>query len=153
MPENLFSIEIAAPQKKVWEIMTDHERYVKWSPAKNVTYAREGSPEKNGLGAIRVFHTMLPDKMNPREEVIGWDPPRSMTYRILNQAPMKNYESTMSLAFDETSSTTRLTWKSRWEDGLPKWIGWAAAGLMTKITKRALKKFAKGIKKDAEAAS
>lgn len=140
MPQTSFTTEILASQESVWEIMTDHQRYSKWSPAKKVSLEKEGTPEKNGKGAIRVFHSVV----KTREEVIKWDQPNSMTYRLLVDWPIKNYQATMELTSD--SGTTQLVWNSEWENRLPKFL----SGIPAKIMKKALKGFAKGIKIDAE---
>ncbi len=158
MVTNELEIEIAAEQQTVWEIMTDYQRYSEWSPARKVTLERESqkdanknkgmsadeagdkNSDKNGLGAIRVFHAGV----KVREEVIGWNPPNEMTYHLLSNWPLKNYEATMTLA--PHGKTTTLTWKSKWNRRLPAFI----SKLPERIMKKSLVKFAEGIKKAAE---
>ena len=139
---NRILIQIDAPKERVFEIMTDHPRYVKWTRAKKVYLKKEGSPTPNGLGAIRVFDLGL---MKSPEEVIGWEENRSMTYRLLNQWPLKNYTATMSLS-ETDDSKTELLWESNWT----KRIG---ATAFAKVLRKALNDFATGIKADAEKGS
>ena len=141
---NKMTIQINAPKERVFEIMTDHRRYVNWTRAKSVYLQKEGSPNPNGLGAIRVFVMGL---VKTREEVIGWKENESMTYRMLNQWPLKNYTSKMSVSeasdTDPKNPKTELLWESSWTNRLG--LAWSF-----KIIQKALQDFAKGIKADAE---
>ena len=47
------STPIAAPQAIVWEVMTEHHLYSRWSLSSRVELEVEGSPDRNG--AIWVF--------------------------------------------------------------------------------------------------
>ena len=141
---NKMTIQINAPKERVFEIMTDHRRYVNWTRAKSVYLQKEGNPNPNGLGAIRVFVMGL---VKTREEVIGWKENESMTYRMLNQWPLKNYTSKMSVSeasdTDPKNPKTELLWESSWTNRLG--LAWSF-----KIIQKALQDFAKGIKADAE---
>ena len=145
MPENSFTTDIYAPIKNIWEVMVDHQRYSKWSPAKRVTLEKE----TNGKGTIRVFRIGTKNGIiKVREEVIEWDPPNSMTYRLLSNWPVKNYEACMRLIVnkEQTKEVTQLIWESKWDNCLPSFL----AAIPLKIMKASLIKFAKGIKFDAE---
>ncbi len=148
MPEISFTTYISAPQHKVWEIMTDHERYGQWSPAKKVTYQKEGNPDKRGKGAIRVFHAGIGGILKVREEITEYKPPKSMSYRLLSKWPIEDYESEMELKPKKgEEAVTQLVWESEWENRLPKWLG---GKLIDKTLTNNLKKFAECIKADAE---
>lgn len=133
-----FTLEVNAPIEVMWEVMTDHERWSDWMPSSKVVLDPEGSPDRNGMGAVRNF--MVGKIATAREEVIGWEPPgcaeeeklgekvegtggdASMTYCLLSQKLMKDYKSTMSLTADTSDSCT-LTWQSKWESVLPDKAG------------------------------
>jgi hypothetical protein len=139
---------IAAPVERVWPIMTDHERYVKWTQAKRVELVVEGSPERNGLGAVRKFFA---GPMSPHERVVEFVPPGSaaggparMVYVVDQGIPVKNYRSTMELVADGANASV-LTWSSTF---VPKIV--ATGGLWRRIMASAVGKFAAGIKADAE---
>ena len=135
-----FKLEVNAPIEVMWSVMTNHERWSDWMPSSKVVLDPEGSPERNGMGAVRNF--MTGKIVMAREEVIGWEPPgcseeeklgekvdekgasgdASMTYCLLSQKLMKNYKSTMTLTADTAESCT-LIWKSKWESVLPPKAG------------------------------
>lgn len=48
------SSEIAAPVETVFDVLTDHRGYAKITPLRSSTLEREGSPDPNSVGAVRV---------------------------------------------------------------------------------------------------
>ena len=137
------STRIAAPIEAVWAVMTDHVRYARWGSAKRVTIERRGVPEPNGLGAIRCFHA---GPMKVREEVIAWDEPTRMTYRLNSKQFTRRYESDMVLHDD--NGVTVLEWSSTFVPRLP-----GTSRVVRRVYERAVAGFAAGIKAEAEAAS
>ena len=134
---------IAAPIEAVWAVMTDHARYARWGSAKQVTIERAGVPAPNGLGAIRCFHA---GPMKVREEVIAWDEPTRMTYRLNSKQLTRRYESDMVLHDD--NGVTVLEWSSTFVPRLP-----GTSRVVRRVYERAVAGFAAGIKAEAEAAS
>jgi len=116
-----FSVEVNASQNAMWKVVTDHVRWSQWMPAKKVVLAREGSPERNGLGAVRVFK-IVGGISAAKEEIVGWEPPHSMSYILHSSFPSKNYRSTVTLVSDGEDKC-RLFWKSDWEYVPPAWLG------------------------------
>jgi len=116
-----FSVEVDAPQKTMWRVMTDHVRWCDWMPASKVVLEKQGAPERNGLGAVRVFK-VAGGVSASREEVVGWESPHSMSYILHSSFPMKNYRSTMKLIADGPDRC-RLFWKSNWQSAIPTWLG------------------------------
>jgi uncharacterized protein YndB with AHSA1/START domain len=133
--------KILAPREVVWDVMTDHVRYARWSSAKRVVMECTGSPDPAGVGAIRVFET---GPMKVREEVVEFDPPSRMVYRLASGLPVRDYRSEMVL--EGGDSVTVLTWSSRFDPKVP-----LTGGLLTRIMRSAVDRFAAGIKTDAEA--
>ena len=66
----------------------------KWFPLDTVTLEREGWPAPNGVGAERA---MRGPKMNVREQVLGWDPQRSLDYRLMEGAPISCHQGRVEL--------------------------------------------------------
>lgn len=137
------STRIAAPIEAVWAVMTDHVRYARWGSATRVTIERRGAPESNGLGAIRCFHA---GPMKVREEVIAWDQPTHMTYRLNSKQLTRQYESDMVLHDD--NGVTVLEWSSTFVPRVP-----GTSRVVRRVYERAVAGFAAGIKAEAEAAS
>lgn len=137
------STPIAAPQEIVWEVMTDHQLYSRWSPSSRVDIEVEGSPDRNGIGAVRAFRT---GPVSTREEVTAFDPPHRMAYRALSMPlPARNYRSEMVLMGDEDGDSCTLHWDSWFETVIP-----LTGGVLRQIMASAVAKFAAGIAEEAE---
>ena len=137
------STPIAAPQEVAWEVMTDHELYARWTPSSHVDLEVEGSPDRNGLGAIRVFHV---GPARTREEITTFDPPHRMAYRVLSlPLPMRNFRSDLLLVADERGNGCTLHWDSWFEPLIP-----LTGGIMRQIVGSATAKMAAGIAEEAQ---
>ena len=134
---------IAAPPEVVWPIMSDHVRYAAWGSAKRVTMDRVGSPDPNGVGAVRCFHAG-PAKV--REEVLEFEPPRRMVYRVASGLPVVDYRSEMVLEVDGAGSVLR--WSSSFRPRVPR-----TGALLRTVMARAVARFAAGIADAAAAAA
>ena len=87
--------EVAAPPEVVFDVLTDHRGYAEITPVRKVELEREGEPAPNGVGAIRVLHSVGPPL---REEVIGFERPGRFSYRMLSGAPVRDHVGTVSLS-------------------------------------------------------
>lgn len=136
--------KILAPREVVWQVMTDHVRYARWGSAKTVTMERVGEPDPNGVGAVRVFHTG-PSKV--REEVVEFEPPVRMVYRLASGVPVRDYRAEMVLDEERTGDdvVTVLTWSSSFTPKLP-----LTGALLQRVMSRAVDRFAEGIKRESE---
>jgi catechol 2,3-dioxygenase-like lactoylglutathione lyase family enzyme/uncharacterized protein YndB with AHSA1/START domain len=116
-PDNLFverTVRVDTGIEKVWDIVSDNRGMVKWMPLDSVTLEREGHPAPNGIGAERV---MRGPKMNLREQVIGWDAPRSLRYRLLEGAPIACHQGEVSLR--PVPGGSEITWTIRCRPKIP----------------------------------
>jgi hypothetical protein len=120
--------------------MTDHVRYANWTSARGVAMERVGAPDPNGVGAIRVFDS---GPVKVREEVLEFEAPTRMVYRLASGLPVRDYRSEMQLETD--GDVTVLTWSSTFEPRIP-----LTGPLFTRIMRGAVDRFAAGIKADAE---
>ena len=133
---------IAAPVEVVWSVMTDHVRWARWGTSRRVTIERTGVPSPNGLGAIRCFHN---GPMKVREEVIEWDAPMHLAYRLNTTTLTRSYRSDMVLA-DAAGGGTTLDWSSTF---VPRLSG--SSRMVRFVFERAVAGFAAGIAREAEA--
>jgi uncharacterized protein YndB with AHSA1/START domain len=85
---------IVAPPEIVWDVLTDHRRYSEFGRARRVELEREGSPDPNGLGAIRAIVAVGPPI---REEVIAFEPVTRFAYKLLSGLPVKDHVGTVTL--------------------------------------------------------
>jgi uncharacterized protein YndB with AHSA1/START domain len=131
---------IRAPRERVFEIMTDHARYAPWGPASRVTVDPEGVPAPNGVGAVRTFHA---GPVRSREEVVAFEPPTRMVYRLRSGVPVRDYRSEMVL--DQDGDTTVLRWSSTFEPVMP-----GTGRLLEWLLARAVDGFREGIRRACE---
>ncbi len=83
------SVWVAAAPDVVWARLTAHESMAAWWPGlREVTLDPPGTPDRNGLGAVRVMRSV---GTPVREEVVSWDPPRTYSYRVRNFAPLRDH--------------------------------------------------------------
>ena len=137
------STPIAAPQEIAWEVMTDHELYARWVPRSVVELEAEGLPDRNGIGAIRVFHI---GPVRTREEITTFDPPHRMAYRVLSlPMPVRNCRSDLLLVSDGDGNGCTLHWDSWFETIIP-----FTGGIMRQIMGSATAKMAAGIAEEAQ---
>jgi uncharacterized protein YndB with AHSA1/START domain len=90
--------QVAAPPEVVFDVLTDHRRYTEITPLRKAELEREGEPEPNGLGAIRVLTVAGPPM---REEVIAYERPFRFSYTILSGLPVRDHVGTVELSPSE----------------------------------------------------
>jgi uncharacterized protein YndB with AHSA1/START domain len=97
--------EINAPVETVFEVLSDHSGYSKITPLRSSTLEREGSPDRNGVGAIRRLALAGPPI---REEITEFERPKLLSYKALSGVPAKQHSGMVRLS--ERSGGTILTW-------------------------------------------
>lgn len=105
------SANIAAPIEVVWALLADHCGYSRWAVMSSSSLERVGSPDPDGVGAIRVLGT---GSVRSREEILEFDPPHHLAYTLLSGLPVSNYRSDVTL-IDQPGSRTLLTWASSYD--------------------------------------
>ncbi|HET6570610.1 MAG TPA: SRPBCC family protein [Solirubrobacterales bacterium] len=132
--------EIDAPPETVFDVLTDHRRYVEMTPLRRSELEREGEPAPNGVGAIRVLHSLGPPL---REEVIVYDRPRRFSYKVLSGAPIRDHLGTVQLA--ARGDGTRLTYSVRMTPTVP-----LGGRLVVAVVKRGIEQLLNGVTAEAE---
>ena len=129
---------IDAPPGAVWDAYTDHVGWSGWAGVGRVRLAREGDPHPNGVGCIRVLG---PGPLAAREEVLGFEPPERMTYRVVSGGlPMRDHLG--EVRFEAEDAGTRVVWRCRFEPRIPG-TGLLLQRLVTWIFRRALEGLAR----------
>ncbi len=131
---------VAAPPQTVFDVLTDHERYSDFTPMRKVVLEREGDPAPNGVGAIRVLHSVGPAI---REEVLSYEPPRRFSYTLISGAPVRDHVGTVELSPD--GDGTRMVYAVRTFPKVPI-LGAAVVGLF----RQAIKTLIKGVAAESE---
>jgi hypothetical protein len=70
-----------------------------------------------------------------REEVLAWDPPGHLAYRILSGFPVRNYRADITLT--ATDAGTHIEWAGTYD---PKWPG--TGTVLTRVLNGMMQRFA-----------
>lgn len=106
----------AAPPDRVFAAITDHEAMGTWLDGATVTLEKIGQADRNGVGAVRRIHAR---GLTIFEEVIHFEAPREMQYKVLRGAPLTEHLGTIRVIPDGTGS--RVDYTIRF--GCPLWAG------------------------------
>lgn len=138
--------ETTAPVETVWHLLSTVDAWPTWSRHKLARLEREGSPDPDGVGAIRVLgiDPAKPDKVN-REEVVAFDPPTHFAYVLLSGLPLDDYRADVTLDA-LPGGGTRITWESRFDThGVTGWF-WVL------VTKSVVKRWTADLARGARSA-
>jgi len=131
-----FEREIAAPPEVVFDVLTDHRGYAEITPMRKVELEREGEPAPNGVGAIRVLHSVGPPL---REEVIAYQRPSRFSYTVLSGAPVRDHLGTVQLA--PSAGGTAVTYVVKMMPTVPV-VGDAVVAVLGRGVKRLIEAIA-----------
>ncbi len=132
--------EISAPADVVFEVLTDHAGYSKLTPLRRSELEREGSPDPNGMGAIRKLTAVGPPM---REEVIAFERPSRFSYTVLSGLPVRDHVGTVELS--EDGGGTKMVYAVRTHPTIPV-VGFAVVAAV----KQAIKGLIDGVAKESE---
>lgn len=107
---------IPSSVQQVWEAASNHQGMATWAPGLRVTLDELGSPEPNGVGAVRRISAAgpLPDIV---ERVTNFTPEKSISYEALAGVPFKNYGGEIRLS--ASGAATRIDYSLRAERRIP----------------------------------
>lgn len=129
---------VEAPIETVWDRYTDHVSWTRWAGMGRVRLVREGARERNGTGCVREFSNL---GFRVREEVLDFEPPRRMTYRVVSGGlPMREHLG--EVRFEPCERGTRVVWRCRFEPGVPL-LGGLLAAFIARLFRRALASLAR----------
>jgi uncharacterized protein YndB with AHSA1/START domain len=107
------------PIDEVFRRYTDHAGWSRWAGMGRVSLVREGSPDRNGVGAVRAFSTAP----GLHEEVTRFEPPERMEYRIAKGGfPLGDHRG--EVRFTPEGKGTRVNWQASFRSRIPG-LGWA----------------------------
>ena len=128
----------------VWDIYTDHVGWSEWAGFGAVTLEAAGDPHVNGVGAIRRFA-----RGNMREQVVEFEPPKRMTYRIVgDRGPIRDHMG--EVHFEPDGDGTRLVWRCHFNSRIPG-LGGAIRWFIARMFRNALESLARHHFPDARA--
>lgn len=97
---------VPAPIDTVWEIISNHRGYASWTPMTTARLEVEGSPQPDGVGAVRFLGV---GPVGARERVLEFDPPDHLAYTIVSGPPARGYRADMWLQ-STSDGGTDLRW-------------------------------------------
>jgi uncharacterized protein YndB with AHSA1/START domain len=129
--------EISAPPETVFDVLVDHRGYAEITPLRKVELEREGDPAPNGVGAIRVLHSVGPPL---REEILTYEEPSRYSYKLLSGLPVRDHVGTIELTPGE--GRTKVTYAVRTMPTVPV-VGTVVVGVIRLGVKQILSAVAK----------
>jgi hypothetical protein len=129
-----------APVEVVWPLVGEARRWRDWSFLTRTELEREGEPAPDGVGAVRHFTRF---GVGSREEVVVWDPPHHLAYRILRGFPVRNYRANVTLTAE--GGGTRIEWVGTFDPKLP-----GSGPVLDAVLRRMMQRFADGLAAHAE---
>jgi uncharacterized protein YndB with AHSA1/START domain len=127
---------VDGPPARAWEIYTDHAGWKAWAGLTHSSVDREGTGHRNGAGAIRCLGSY---GVNAWEEVLEFEPPVRMTYRVLKGGlPMKNHWA--EVLFEPDGAGTKVIWRCRFDSRVPG-LGWLMRLYIHRFFRSALEGF------------
>ncbi len=101
-----------APPEAVWAVYVDHARWSEWAGTPGSRLIVRGSPDPNGVGAVRGFFGGM------REEIKSFDPPNRMTYSVIGGFfPVKNHLG--EVTFEADGHGTVVRWRCWFDSKVP----------------------------------
>jgi uncharacterized protein YndB with AHSA1/START domain len=103
-----------APVEKVWAVLADARRWKEWTALRTSELEREGSPDPDGVGALRLLGA---GPVRTREEVVEFEPPHRLVYEMRSGMPIRGYRAEVTLT--SWGAGTEIAWRSRFEPLIP----------------------------------
>jgi uncharacterized protein YndB with AHSA1/START domain len=128
---------IAAPRDRVWGIVADHEGMPAWFPVCEVIRRDPGSPDPNGVGAVRVVRAL---GLAIEERVTAFEPEERLEYALTQGAPVRDHRGEVVLACD--GDGTRVRWRVRLRPLVPG-TGWIVERALRRMLRRGLEGLAR----------
>jgi uncharacterized protein YndB with AHSA1/START domain len=100
---------------RVWELLADVATWAEWGPWQATQLDQPGKPLPHGLGAIRRLRR---GRIVTVEEVVGFEPPRRLAYRLLSGLPLRDYQAEITLT-PEPGGGTMIRWRSQFSGAVP----------------------------------
>ena len=103
-----------APPSAVFALLHDVSTWPDWADFATARLEREGSPDPDGVGAIRAFT----GQANTREEVVAVEQDRHFAYVLLSGIPIRDYRADVRL-IPTASGGTEISWQSSFTAKVP----------------------------------
>jgi uncharacterized protein YndB with AHSA1/START domain len=130
MPTVRVTRTIRAPIEDVFNLLTDHANYEQFRGIRASKLLREGQPERNGVGAMRMIDV---GPVRFEEEITAFERPTRMDYVIRRiNLPFEHEGGTMR--FEAIDGGTRVEWVTTFRFTVPA-IGGLLGGAGTPLVR------------------
>ena len=135
MPTQMFEVVVHSPAepKAVFDLLTDIPSWQVWGRplVPRSIRERDGSPDPNGVGAVRKAGG---PGFWVREEVVEFIPPVRYAYIVVRGVPVRRYRAVVELEPAEGGGTT-IRWRAQLEQRVPG-VARAIEAIITALAKR-----------------
>ena len=122
---------LAAAIDDVFELLSDHAGYTRFRGFSTAELVREGTEERNGVGALR---RLVVRPLRFEEEITAFDRPTRMDYVIRKvNIPLRHDGGTIALS--PAASGTRVQWRSTFTVPIPV-VGGALGAILAVSIRR-----------------
>jgi hypothetical protein len=122
----------AAVPAVVYALLRDGSTWPAWAPIDRFVLERPGTPEPEGVGAIRNFHT---GRYKMRERVAELVADKRFTYEVLEGLAVRDYRAEIDLT--PVGGGTDIRWHTTFRAKVPG-MGWIYRRALLKITRDAV---------------
>ena len=120
---------LTAPIDEVFELLTDHASYTRFRGFKTAELLREGTPDRNGVGALR---RLVAGPLSFTEEITAFERPTRMDY-VIREVNIPLEHDGGSIVLLQDGAGTRVHWTSVFTMPVPVVGGATGAGLAVAI--------------------
>lgn len=136
------SIRIAAPVRRVWQVLSDQNAMSRWSGFKEVRRIRDGAGDPDGYGSERFMRGPTGVVV---EQITGVEPGKRIRYRVIKGSPFNFHNGEIVLR--AVGNATEVDWTVRFRSKIPLLGGLFRAlvrRMLNKILHAGLKPYAEG---------
>jgi uncharacterized protein YndB with AHSA1/START domain len=119
---------LAVPPEGVFELLADHAHYDRFDGIRRSELVKEGSPDPNGLGAVRWVWL---GPLRFQEEVTAFEAPSRLDYRITDVRGLPFRHEGGSIRLEPDGAGTHAVWTSTFEIPIPV-VGAALDGIFAR---------------------
>ena len=116
-----------APIERLWAMLIDYEGYASFPKIEAARVVTRGADHPAGVGAVRELRV---DGMTFSEQIVEFDPPRRLAYRITASRPLKLRHDIGRMELTERDGRVDLTWSSTFAVDVP-----IVGGLLTYVAR------------------
>jgi len=125
----------------LWPLVGEARRWKDWAGFTSARLLEEGSPEPDGVGALRRF-AIGPG--GSEERVLAWEPPGHLAYTIERGYPVRKYRSDVELTPRQDGGTA-IRWRGTFDTKVP-----GTGRVMQAVTRAMMAAFARRLVRYAE---